>query len=63
VLEDGTIAGNVVMPFFTTDYEGFDVNNGYDWQLAEHMVQSGITKLSTVNQPAYPGSGQNGIEY
>jgi len=63
VLEDGTIAGNVVMPFFTTDYEGFDVNNGYDWQLAEHMVQSGIAKLSTVTQPAHPGSGQNGIEY
>jgi N-acylneuraminate cytidylyltransferase len=55
VLEDGTIAGNVLMPFFTTDYEGFDVNNKYDWQLAEHMVQSGVAKLPIVTQPAYPG--------
>jgi hypothetical protein len=55
VLEDRTIAGNVVMPFFTTDYEGFDVNNGYDWQLAEHMGQNGIAKLPIVTQPAYPG--------
>jgi len=51
IFEDRTIAGNVVMPFFTTDYEGFDVNNEYDWQLAENMVQSGDVKLPTVLQP------------
>ena len=43
--KDRTIAGNVVMPFFTVDYEGFDVNNEYDWQLAEHLVQKGDAKL------------------
>jgi N-acylneuraminate cytidylyltransferase len=53
VFEDGTIAGNVVMPFFTKNYEGFDVNNSYDWQLAEHMVQKGDAKLPNVAQPAY----------
>jgi len=53
VLKDRTIAGNVVMPFFTTDYEGFDVNNEYDWQLAEHMVQKGDAKLPYINQPSY----------
>jgi CMP-N,N'-diacetyllegionaminic acid synthase len=53
VLEDQTIAGNVVMPFFTTDYEGFDVNNEYDWQLAEHLVKNGDAKLPQVSQPAY----------
>jgi len=53
VLKDRTIAGNVVMPFFTTDYEGFDVNNEYDWQLAEHTVQKGDAKLPDVSQPAY----------
>ena len=52
-LEGHTIAGNVIMPFFTTDYEGFDVNNGYDWQLAEHMGQNGIAKLPRITQPAY----------
>jgi N-acylneuraminate cytidylyltransferase len=51
VFEERTIAGNVVMPFFSTEYEGFDVNNEYDWQLAEHMVQSGDVKLPIVPQP------------
>ncbi len=55
VLTDRTIAGNVVMPFFTTGYEGFDVNNEYDWQLAEHTVQNGDAKLPDINQPAYAG--------
>ena len=53
VFEDRTIAGNVVMPFFTVDYEGFDVNSEYDWQLAEHMVLKGNAKLPKVTQPAY----------
>jgi len=55
VLEDHTIAGNVIMPFFTTDYEGFDVNNEYDWQLAEHLVQKGDARLPHISQPAYSG--------
>ena len=53
VFEDRTIAGNVVMPFLTTDYEGFDVNNEYDWQLAEHTVQKGDARLPRVSQSAY----------
>jgi len=53
VLEDRTIAGNVVMPFLTVDNEGFDVNSEYDWQLAEHMVQKGDAKLPPVSQPVY----------
>jgi len=53
VTRDRTIAGNVVMPFLTTGYEGFDVNSEYDWQLAEHLVQIGDAKLPQVSQPAY----------
>jgi len=55
VMEDRTIAGNVVMPFLTTGHEGFDVNNEYDWQLAEHMVQTGEAELPQIMQPAYAG--------
>ncbi len=55
VLEDRTIAGNVIVPFFTTDSEGFDVNSEYDWQLAEHMVKKGEAMLPPVGQPAYSG--------
>ncbi|MGB5746237.1 MAG: acylneuraminate cytidylyltransferase family protein [Desulfobacterales bacterium] len=53
IFEEKTIAGNVLMPFFTKDFEGFDVNNEYDWQLAEHMVQKGEAKLPNISQPAY----------
>jgi CMP-N,N'-diacetyllegionaminic acid synthase len=53
VFEDRTIAGNVIMPFLTTDYEGFDVNNEYDWQLAEHSVREGDARLPQVSQSAY----------
>ena len=53
IFEEKTIAGNVLMPFFTKNFEGFDVNSEYDWQLAEHMVQKGEAKLPNVSQPAY----------
>ncbi|MEJ2282843.1 MAG: acylneuraminate cytidylyltransferase family protein [Desulfobacterales bacterium] len=53
VLDEKTIAGNVLMPFFTRDYEGFDVNSEYDWQLAEHMVHTGEAKLPAISQPPY----------
>jgi hypothetical protein len=43
------------MPFFTVDYEGFDVNNEYDWQLAEQLVMKGQAKLPQVVQAAYSG--------
>lgn len=52
VFEDRTIAGNVVMPFFTNDYEGFDVNNPYDWQLAEEMVKNNNAQLPEIHQPS-----------
>ena len=53
VFEDKTIAGNVLMPFFTKGSEGFDVNSEYDWQLAEDMVQKGEATLPEVTQPSY----------
>ena len=48
VFEGHTIAGEVIMPFFTDGYEGFDVNRPYDWQLAEELVESGRAKLPTI---------------
>jgi CMP-N,N'-diacetyllegionaminic acid synthase len=53
IFEDRTIAGNVVMPFFTVEYEGFDVNSEYDWQLAEHLVKKDDAKLPYINHPSY----------
>ena len=53
VFEGRTIAGNVLMPFFTKDYEGFDVNSAYDWTLAEHLVNSGQARLPSITQPPW----------
>jgi CMP-N-acetylneuraminic acid synthetase len=54
VFQEGTIAGNVLMPFLTEDYEGFDVNSPYDWRLAEHAVQNGLAQLPKISQRPYP---------
>jgi N-acylneuraminate cytidylyltransferase len=54
VLDERTIAGHVVMPFFTNEYEGFDVNNPYDWNLAEHLVENGQAQLPPLAQSPYP---------
>jgi len=53
IFEENTIAGNVLVPFFTKNYEGFDVNSDYDWNLAEHLIQKGEAKLPNVSQPPY----------
>ena len=53
VFKEKTIAGTVLMPFFTKGHEGFDVNSDYDWNLAEHLVQSGDARLPQVAQPSY----------
>ena len=54
VFEGRTIAGNVLMPFFTQGYEGFDVNQPIDWQIAEELVQSGQASLPPMPQTPYP---------
>ena len=54
VFEKKTIAGNVLMPFFTKGYEGFDLNSDYDWNIAEQLVQSGQARLPSISQHPYP---------
>ncbi len=48
VFQGRTIAGEVVMPFLTQGYEGFDVNRPYDWKLAEELVKSGEANLPRI---------------
>ena len=57
VVSDGrTIAGHVVMPFFTEGFEGFDVNTPEDWMLAERLVEHGDARLPPVPQLPYPNA-------
>jgi N-acylneuraminate cytidylyltransferase len=49
-----TIGGVNIVPFVTEDFEGFDVNQPYDWDLAELLVMRGEAVLPAVTEPAYP---------
>jgi N-acylneuraminate cytidylyltransferase len=55
VSRDRTIAGHVLMPFFTQGYEGFDINDARDWWFAEELLRRGEAKLPRVaRQPMTP---------
>jgi len=55
VVRDGrTIAGTVLMPFFTEGDEGIDINRPKDWLWAEHLISSGEAKLPAIDRPPYP---------
>jgi N-acylneuraminate cytidylyltransferase len=48
VFDGRTIAGRVIAPFFTEGVEGFDVNDRFDWIVAEEMVRTGEARLPPV---------------
>lgn len=50
----GTIAGHVLVPFFTEGDEGVDINGPQDWWYAEHLIASGEARLPLVAAPPYP---------
>jgi N-acylneuraminate cytidylyltransferase len=52
VVEQGSIAGDVVAPFFTDDVEGFTIDYEGDWTEAERMVAEGDAVLPTVEAVA-----------
>lgn len=53
VFEGRTIAGDVLVPFFTEGYEGFDINDRHDWMIAERLVADGDVALPLVVQVPY----------
>lgn len=55
VKEGRTIAGETIVPFLTSEAEGFDINNELDWMLAEHLLETGGATLPVVRLPSYPG--------
>jgi CMP-N,N'-diacetyllegionaminic acid synthase len=54
VFEGRTIAGHVLMPFFTQGFEGFDINDTRDWRHAEELLRSGEARLFPVSEPPVP---------
>ena len=61
VFERRTIAGDVLVPFLTEGYEGFDINDPPDWMIAERLLADGAVQLPPVPQvPFFAGSGAAG---
>ena len=54
VSQTGTREGRVVAPFFTTGYEGFNVDDEEDWARAQALVKSGAATLPEVEQARRP---------
>lgn len=48
ITEAGKISGDRVKPFFTTGYEGFDINTEDDFILAEALIERGLATLPEV---------------
>jgi CMP-N-acetylneuraminic acid synthetase len=59
VFEQRTIAGEVIVPFFTDGYEGFDINDEYDWMVAERVLADGAAALPPVPQVPYEAQWVN----
>ena len=53
VFEGRTIGGDVLVPFFTEGYEGFDINDPHDWMIAERLLADGAVALPAVPQIPY----------
>ena len=54
VTESGTIAGETIIPFFTEEYEGFDINEPEDWERAVTLSRDSRAILPAVDRPPYP---------
>jgi CMP-N,N'-diacetyllegionaminic acid synthase len=48
VFSGRTISGEIVIPFFTESYEGFDINRPEDWKIAENLINAGETRLPSI---------------
>jgi N-acylneuraminate cytidylyltransferase len=56
VFEGRTIAGDVLVPFLTEGFEGFDINDPHDWMIAERLIADGTAVLPPV--PRVPHGAQ-----
>jgi CMP-N,N'-diacetyllegionaminic acid synthase len=57
-MEQGSIAGDVLYPFLTEGYEGFDINRPYDIKFAQELAATGEAQLPAVDKPPFPEDGE-----
>ncbi|MDX2476632.1 MAG: acylneuraminate cytidylyltransferase family protein [Gammaproteobacteria bacterium] len=53
VRDSRTIAGEIVLPFFTEGFEGFDINEPKDWRDAEYLLSQDSAVLPEVRQKPF----------
>lgn len=49
-LEKSTISGEIIAPFFTEGYEGFDINTMEDWVVAEYLLRERLVQVPRIQQ-------------
>ena len=53
-LRTRSIAGDVLVPFFTEGDEGVDINGEQDWWYAQHLIAEGAARLPDVTETPFP---------
>jgi CMP-N,N'-diacetyllegionaminic acid synthase len=53
VLEKESISGEIVIPFLTEGFEGFDINFSEDFLLAENFINSENNILPSIKKQSY----------
>lgn len=53
IFETNSIAGNIIAPFITNEFEGLDVNTEFDWWKAEKILNENSNHLININKSPY----------
>ena len=59
-LEENTIAGENIMPFISSELEGFDINLLEDWVMAKYYLNEGLASLPIINDLKYDNQKTQG---
>ncbi len=50
VLDEGTLSGFGITPYYCQDHEGVDINTEEDWLYCEFLIEKGLAKLPEVRR-------------
>jgi len=53
-LQNNSISGQNIMPFFTKGFEGYDINEEKDWVYAEYLIKTRKSFLPKIKIKPYP---------
>jgi CMP-N,N'-diacetyllegionaminic acid synthase len=53
VFDKHSISGDKIMPFYTKGYEGFDLNQPFDWEFANYLLKNNLVQLPSITSICY----------